>query len=124
MAAALAGLLLYHGVGLVDAGSRIATGVGGGGQQVRGRPAGRPLQDSQAVRDPGHDVSCCQGLRPVPRDVRHDGADRGAGPGIDQLVDAIASGGLLAAGVVLAKYLMRPFIEQMQHLSQRRNRRR
>ena len=29
-----------------------------------------------------------------------------------------------AAGVVLAKYLMRPFIEQMQHLSQRRNRRR
>lgn len=46
------------------------------------------------------------------------------GQGINELVNAMASIVLLAAGVVLAKYLMRPFIEQMQHLSQRRNRRR
>ena len=46
------------------------------------------------------------------------------GPGIVGLVNAMASIVALASGVVLGKYLMRPFVGHLNGTSSRRNRRR
>ena len=47
-----------------------------------------------------------------------------AGTGFTGLINAMASIVMMASGVVLGNYLMRPFLERMQIFSHRRNRRR
>lgn len=124
VAAALAGLLLYHGVGLVDAGSRIATGVGAVASGCVAALLAARSKIPQAVLAIPAMTFLLPGLTLFRGMYAMTVQTEAPGQGINELVNAMASIVLLAAGVVLAKYLMRPFIEQMQHLSQRRNRRR
>ncbi|WP_407657270.1 threonine/serine exporter family protein [Kocuria tytonis] len=123
-AAAFAGLLLYHGVGLFDAGSRIATGVGAVGSGCVAALLAARSRIPQAVLAIPAMTFLLPGLTLFRGMYAMTVQAESPGQGITELVNAMASIVLLAAGVVLAKYLMRPFIEQMQHLSQRRNRRR
>ncbi|MDO4919287.1 threonine/serine exporter ThrE family protein [Kocuria sp.] len=124
LAAAFVGLLLYHGVTALGAGSRLATGMGAVSSGCVAALLAARAKIPQAVLAipamtfllPG--LTLFRGMYAIT--VESDAASAG----ITEMLNAMASIVLLAAGVVLAKYLMRPFIEQMQHLSQRRNRRR
>lgn len=122
--AALVGLGFYHGIGSFDPSTRLATGVGAVASGCVAALLAARAKIPQAILAipamtyllPG--LSLFRGMYAITVE------NETTGDGITGLVNAMVSIVLLAAGVVLAKYLMRPFIERMQYLSQRRNRRR
>ena len=124
VAAALVGLGFYHGIGSFDPSTRLATGVGAVASGCVAALLAARAKIPQAILAipamtyllPG--LSLFRGMYAITVE------NETTGDGITGLVNAMVSIVLLAAGVVLAKYLMRPFIERMQYLSQRRNRRR
>ena len=122
--AAFAGLLVYHGIGLVDPGARLATGAAAVVSGCVAALLAARARIPQAVLAIPAMTFLLPGLTLFRGMYAITVENETAGQGITELLNAMASIVLLAAGVVLAKYLMRPFIEQMQHLSQRRNRRR
>ena len=122
--AAFAGLLVYHGISLVDPGTRLATGVSAVVSGCVAALLAARERIPQAVLAIPAMTYLLPGLTMFRGMYAITVENQTAGQGITELLNAMASIVLLAAGVVLAKYLMRPFIERMQHLSQRRNRRR
>ena len=124
LAAASVGLLFYHGAAALGAGSRIGTGLGAVTSGCVAALFAARSRIPQAVLAIPAMTFLLPGLTLFRGMYALTVETPSSGQGITELVNAMASIVLLAAGVVLAKYLMRPFIEQMQHLSQRRNRRR
>ncbi|RLZ03746.1 hypothetical protein CWC38_04100 [Kocuria tytonicola] len=124
LVAAAVGLLFYHGAAALGAGSRIGTGLGAVTSGCVAALFAARSRIPQAVLAIPAMTFLLPGLTLFRGMYALTVETPSSGQGITELVNAMASIVLLAAGVVLAKYLMRPFIEQMQHLSQRRNRRR
>ncbi|MDN3225916.1 threonine/serine exporter family protein [Kocuria rhizophila] len=122
--AAFVGLIFYHTTSLSGSGSRIATGMGAVTSGCVASLLAARARIPQAVLAIPAMTFLLPGLTLFRGMYALTVETDAAGQGIAEMINAMASIILLAAGVVLAQYLMRPFIEQMQHLSQRRNRRR
>lgn len=122
--AAFAGLLVYHAGSALGVGARLDTGLGAVTSGcVAALLAARARIPQTVLAIPAMTyllpgLSIFRGMYAIT--VEGDTT----GTGSTGLVNAMASIVLLASGVVLGKYLMRPFLERMQAVTQRRNRRR
>ena len=122
--AALAGLLVFHVGGEYGLGARLDTALGAvttGCVAALLAARSRIPQTILAIPAmtyllPG--LSIFRGMYAITVE-----ADT-AGTGFTGLINAMASIVMMASGVVLGNYLMRPFLERMQIFSHRRNRRR
>lgn len=124
VAAAFAGLIVYHAGASVGLGARLDTGLGavtsGCVAALLAARAGIPQTvlaiPAMTYLLPG--LSIFRGMYAITVEGET------TGEGAIGLVNAMASIVMLAAGVVLGKYLMRPFLERMHGSARRGNRRR